>query len=71
MKIPTHKTSCVSFIKCEYCVVYKSDSQTFYIMDSNTYNSAYIQMFLLGNYDKNLFELVVSSPYSKVYKLKR
>ncbi len=55
----------------EYCVVYKSDSQTFYIMDSNTYNSAYIQMFLLGNYDKNLFELVVSSPYSKVYKLKR
>ncbi len=55
----------------EYCVVYKSDSQTFYVMDSNTYNSAYIQMFLLGVYDKNLFELVVSSPYSKIYKLKR
>jgi dolichyl-diphosphooligosaccharide--protein glycosyltransferase/undecaprenyl-diphosphooligosaccharide--protein glycosyltransferase len=55
----------------QYCVVYKSDSQTFYIMDSSTYGSAYIQMFLLGKYDKNLFEPVVSSPYSKIYKLKR
>lgn len=57
--------------EASYCVIYKSDSQALYVMDSNTYNSAYIQMFLLGNYDKNLFELVVSSPYSKVYKLKR
>jgi hypothetical protein len=28
-------------------------------------------MLMLGHYDKKLFELVVSSPYSKIYKLKR
>lgn len=54
-----------------YSIVYKADLGTFYIVDDKTFNSAYIQMFLLGNYDKNLFELVVSSPYSKIYKLKR
>lgn len=54
-----------------YSIIYKADMGTFYIVDDKTFNSAYIQMFLLGNYDKNLFELVVSSPYSKIYKLKR
>jgi hypothetical protein len=40
-------------------------------MDRETYNSAYVQMFMLGNYDKELFELVVASPYSKIYKIKK
>lgn len=43
----------------------------FLLMDEQTYHSNYVQMFLLGNYDKNLFELVVKSPYSRIYKLKR
>jgi undecaprenyl-diphosphooligosaccharide---protein glycotransferase len=54
-----------------YSIVYKDEMGTFYIADDKTFNSAFIQMFLVGNYDKNLFELVVSSPYSKIYKLKR
>jgi len=41
------------------------------IMDKQTYNSAFVQMFMLGNYDKNLFDLVVSSPYSKIYRVKK
>jgi len=41
------------------------------VMDSETFNSTYVQMFMLEKYDKNLFELVVSSPYSKIYKLKK
>jgi len=39
-------------------------------MDKETYNSAYVQMFMLGKYDKELFELVVSSVYGKIYKVK-
>jgi len=40
-------------------------------MDSQTFNSMYVQMFILGKYDKDLFELVISSPYSKIYKVKK
>jgi dolichyl-diphosphooligosaccharide--protein glycosyltransferase/undecaprenyl-diphosphooligosaccharide--protein glycosyltransferase len=43
----------------------------FLVVDDKMYNSMYIQMFLLDNYDKELFEKVISSPYAKVFKLKR
>jgi len=52
-------------------VVYMKSYGQFVVMDSETFKSTYVQMFMLGNYDKNLFELVVSSPYSRIYKLKR
>lgn len=55
----------------DYVVVYMKSYGTFVVMDSTTFNSAYVQMFMLEKYDKNLFELVVSSPYSKIYKLKK
>lgn len=42
----------------------------FIIMDEDTFNSMYVQMLLLGRYNKELFELSVSSPYGKIYKLK-
>ncbi len=55
----------------KYAVVYMKSYNTFVVMDSETFNSIYVQMFILEKYDKNLFELVVSSPYSKIYKLKK
>jgi dolichyl-diphosphooligosaccharide--protein glycosyltransferase/undecaprenyl-diphosphooligosaccharide--protein glycosyltransferase len=55
----------------ELCVVYLQSYGKVIVMDKETYNSAYVQMFMLGNYDKNLFELVVSSPYSKIYRVKK
>ena len=55
----------------EYVVVYMQSYGQFIVMDSDIFNSTYVQMFMLEKYDKNLFELVVSSPYSKIYKLKR
>lgn len=55
----------------EYAVVYMKSYNTFIVMDIETFNSTYVQMFILEKYDKNLFELVVSSPYSKIYKLKK
>ena len=54
----------------EFCVVYMQNYNQMVVMDKKTYNSTYVQMFMLGKYDKNLFELVVSSPYSKIYKIK-
>jgi len=55
----------------EYTVVYMQSYGQFVVMDNETYNSMYIQMFMFEKYDKDLFELVVSSPYSKIYKLKK
>jgi dolichyl-diphosphooligosaccharide--protein glycosyltransferase/undecaprenyl-diphosphooligosaccharide--protein glycosyltransferase len=55
----------------EYTIVYMKSYGRFVVMDSETFNSMYVQMFMLGNYNHDLFELVVSSPYSKIYKLKK
>ena len=55
----------------EYVVIFMKSYGQFLVMDTETFNSTYVQMFVLGKYDKNLFELVVSSAYSKIYKLKK
>ncbi len=67
---PTVNSS-LMHIDGELCVVYLKSYNRMIVMDRETYNSTYVQMFMLGNYDKNLFELVVSSPYSKIYRVKR
>ena len=54
----------------QLCIVHLQSYNRVIIMDRETYNSAYVQMFMLGNYDKNLFELVISSAYSKIYRVK-
>ncbi len=40
------------------------------VMDARVFNSTYIQLFVLENYDKKLFEPVIMTPLAKVYKLK-
>ena len=55
----------------DLCVVYMKSYGQLIVMDKKMYESMYVQMFMLGNYDKELFELVVSSPYTKIYKLKK
>lgn len=55
----------------EYAVIYMQSYGQFVVMDTETFNSTYVQMFMLEKYDHNLFELVVSSPYSKIYRLKK
>jgi dolichyl-diphosphooligosaccharide--protein glycosyltransferase/undecaprenyl-diphosphooligosaccharide--protein glycosyltransferase len=41
------------------------------IVDKNIFNSTYVQMFFLNNYDKNLFEPVIVNPFVKIYRLKK
>ena len=51
-------------------VIYMANYNTFVIVDEKTYNSMYIQLFVLENYDKKYFEPVILAPGAKVYKLK-
>jgi dolichyl-diphosphooligosaccharide--protein glycosyltransferase/undecaprenyl-diphosphooligosaccharide--protein glycosyltransferase len=55
----------------EYSIVYMKSYGQFVVMDTETFKSTYVQMFMLEKYDQDLFELVVSSPYSKIYRLKK
>jgi dolichyl-diphosphooligosaccharide--protein glycosyltransferase/undecaprenyl-diphosphooligosaccharide--protein glycosyltransferase len=51
-------------------MIYMKNYNTILILDEPTYNSLYIQLFVLENFDPKLFEPKVSSPLAKVYKLK-
>ncbi|MCD6432504.1 MAG: peptide transporter [Sulfurimonas sp.] len=51
-------------------VIYMSAYRSFLVVDESTYNSLYVQLMILEEYDKSLFEKVVSNPHAKVYKLK-
>ena len=42
----------------------------FLVLDEAMFNSTYIQLFVLENFDSKFFEKVSFDPYSKVYRLK-
>jgi undecaprenyl-diphosphooligosaccharide--protein glycosyltransferase len=44
---------------------------TFLVLDEKMLNSTFIQMFVLENYDHDLFEPVELTPLAKVYRLKQ
>ena len=50
-------------------VIYMANYNTFLVVDEKTYNSLYIQLMVLEEYDKSLFEEVIMTPKVKVYKL--
>lgn len=41
------------------------------IMDDDYLNSAFIQMFVFDNYDKDKFAKVINSPWIKIYKIRQ
>ena len=51
-------------------VVYMKNYNKFLVLDEKMYNSTYVQLFVLENYNIDLFEPVILTPLSKVYKLK-
>ncbi|MBV5321117.1 MAG: peptide transporter [Sulfuricurvum sp.] len=51
-------------------VIYMASYGQFLVMDDYFFNSTYIQMFVLEQYDRNLFQPVILSPMAKIYKLK-
>jgi len=51
-------------------VIYMASYGRFLVLDDFYLDSAYIQMFVFERYDTNLFEPVILSPMSKIYRLK-
>lgn len=43
----------------------------FIIMDKSMFQSAFVQMFFLNRFDKDLFELVINDKHGKVFRLKK
>jgi len=52
-------------------LIFMQSYNRFLLLDRDMFNSAYIQLFVLGKYDPNLFEPVIISPMARVYRLKR
>jgi dolichyl-diphosphooligosaccharide--protein glycosyltransferase/undecaprenyl-diphosphooligosaccharide--protein glycosyltransferase len=52
-------------------IIFMRSYGRFLVLDEKIYNSLFIQLFVLENYDKDLFELVINHPLAKVYKLKK
>ena len=65
-----HKDVQLVNFSSDISVIFMSDYNTFLLVDEKTYNSLYIQLMVLQNYDKKLFEPVMLTPSVKVYKLK-
>jgi len=51
-------------------VLYLSTYNIFLVIDEQVFNSLYIQLMILEEYDETLFEQVILSPHAKVYKLR-
>jgi dolichyl-diphosphooligosaccharide--protein glycosyltransferase/undecaprenyl-diphosphooligosaccharide--protein glycosyltransferase len=51
-------------------IIYMSVYNAFLVLDETSYNSLYIQLMILEEYDRGLFEEVILSPHAKVYRLK-
>ena len=52
-------------------VIYMTNYHTFLVVDNNVYNSTYFRLFVLEQYDKELFKPVILTPLAKVYKVKK
>jgi dolichyl-diphosphooligosaccharide--protein glycosyltransferase/undecaprenyl-diphosphooligosaccharide--protein glycosyltransferase len=51
-------------------VIFMQSYGKFLVLDENLYSSTFIKLFVLEEYDKNLFEPVIMHPLAKVYKIK-
>lgn len=56
--------------KSKLVMIYMASYNAYLFMDRETFMSNFIQMFVLGQYDNTLFELVDDSQMMKVFKLK-
>lgn len=54
----------------ELYVIHMKSYKTYLLLDKKAYNSTFIQLFVLENYNKELFTPVTSRPMVKIYKLK-
>jgi len=65
-----HKSVQMVNFASDISVIYMVNYNTILLVDEKTYNSLYIQLMVLENYDKKYFEPVILTPSVKVYRLK-
>ena len=53
-----------------FYVIYMKNYNQFLILDKRMFNSTYINLFVLEDYDHKLFEPTILTPFTKVFKLK-
>jgi dolichyl-diphosphooligosaccharide--protein glycosyltransferase/undecaprenyl-diphosphooligosaccharide--protein glycosyltransferase len=53
-----------------WSLIYLPRYRFFLLLDEKMYNSLYVQLFFLERYDPSLFEPVVRTPLSKIYRVK-
>jgi len=53
-----------------FYVIYMKNYNQFLILDKRMFNSTYIKLFVLEDYDHKLFEPTILTPFTKVFKLK-
>ncbi|WP_457592960.1 STT3 domain-containing protein [Hydrogenimonas sp.] len=51
-------------------LIFLKNYQAFLILDEKMYQSVFVQLFVLGNYDESLFEPVLISPLVKIFRVK-
>lgn len=52
-------------------LIYMKKYGAFLVVSEEIYNSLFIKLFLLKEYDTNFFEPVIMTPYMKIYKVKK
>lgn len=61
----------VMSVESPYSVIYMKNYNQFLVLDKRLANSTYIKLFVLEEYDNSLYEPVILTPLTKVYKLKK
>jgi dolichyl-diphosphooligosaccharide--protein glycosyltransferase/undecaprenyl-diphosphooligosaccharide--protein glycosyltransferase len=51
-------------------VIFMQNYNQFLILDKRMFYSLYVQLFVLENYDTDLYEPVILDPFTKIYRLK-
>jgi dolichyl-diphosphooligosaccharide--protein glycosyltransferase/undecaprenyl-diphosphooligosaccharide--protein glycosyltransferase len=63
-QFPMHPTS-------PYVLVHMANYNRILLMEKEIFESTYMQLFVLENYDPELYEPVIMTPLAKVYRLKK
>ena len=57
------------YAESDVSVLFAKDYGTFFILDERMLKSLYVQLFFLQNYNPELFEPVVLTPWTKIYRV--
>lgn len=65
-----HKNEQIIHKEGDINIIYMQSYNSFLILDNAMFNSSYVQLFVLENYDERFFEPIILDAYAKIYRLK-